>query len=584
MSPKNTTNLCTLFWFAACLFYSIDTERFVYVSLSQTLVGGFFLLLANGVAIAHWLKTRSPWPMGFVQWLVLAWGIYMLGHAWISGAAECYKLTYLLVTLSPVLTLPYMLHNGLIGQKWLERGVLLMAVVQIVYLTAQAIGIGPDYNTFFRLTGCGENPNVAAMLLVITLPLCYDRFRSGHCRYFYAVVLIVGAVFLVILRCRTAFIGLIVIALVRVAFSARARAWWRRLARVRQVALCVGAVVSVVALANVLYLSKRDSSDGRLLVWKVSAMMVTERPMGCGIGLFEHDYNLRQGEYFASGEGSDGEKIVADTVFMAYNDYLEHAVEAGVIGLTFIIGFYIALIVKAYRTRNIGALAIITAVAVMSSVNFFYATIQPWFVFLTCGASVIDGKERNPVRIGALAKIITIVALGFTLYWQGSLLRSQLALARFVKADERREKVSLADVEALATSVSTSEAYWTFLHHQHLRRKDFDKALSASREAARYTSVPYVFYAQYTCLDKLGRAQEGIQCLQHVRHALPLNLTSRMMLLQHYERNGMDGEAEALANEIIQTPVKIQSKKASAIKQYATNYLKHKQLINNEED
>lgn len=577
-SPRSSrpllSTLCTFFWLAACLFYSIDTGRFVYVSLSQTLVGGLFLLLANGVAVAHWLMSRAPWPMGRIRLLVLAWGLYMLLHAWLSGAAEVYRLTYLLVTLPLVVTLPYMLETALLSRRRLVDGVLLMASVQLVCLVAQASGIGPDYNSFFRLTGCGENPNVAAMLLAIALPLAVDRWRIGRHRILYGALLALAAIFLVILRCRTAFIGLGVIGVVRLVANARVRTWWRRLSRVRRVALCVGAVVLVGVLANVLYLSKRASSDGRLLVWKISARMMQERPMGVGIGLFEHDYNLRQGEYFAGGAGSDGERQVADTVFMAYNDYLEHGVEAGVVGLLFVVTFYAALIFKAFRGREAEPLAIITAVAVMSSTNFFIASVQPWLAFLACAAWAVSRESRWRWRPGASVRMIPVAVVVAALWWQGSLLRPQLALGRLSGADGRREKVPLVEAEALATNIATSEAYWTFMHRQYLRRGDCGKALAAIREAARYTSVPYVFYAQYTCLERQGRADDGVRCLQQVRHALPLNLTSRMMLLQHYERHGMDDEAVALANEIIQTPVKIRSARAAEIKRYAEEYLK----------
>ena len=50
-------------WFAVCLGVCLDTELFVYLSLSQTLVGGLFILLFLSFGlICSW---RQPFQLGY---------------------------------------------------------------------------------------------------------------------------------------------------------------------------------------------------------------------------------------------------------------------------------------------------------------------------------------------------------------------------------------------------------------------------------------------------------------------------------------------------------------------------------------
>ena len=90
--------------------------------------------------------------------------------------------------------------------------------------------------------------------------------------------------------------------------------------------------------------TKKASSEGRILIWKLSAQMALEKPLGCGYGLFEKNYNIYQSTYFSKGCSNSTEKENADHVFMPYNDTLEHAIEGGGIGACFYLLIYIYVI------------------------------------------------------------------------------------------------------------------------------------------------------------------------------------------------------------------------------------------------
>jgi O-antigen ligase len=584
-------------WLLVCLTCCLDTRQFVYLSLSQTLVSEVFVLLLGVVAVCHSWRKRKPLMLSRVQYAALAWGLYLLAHSFFEPQTEYYKLTYMEITLTLLFSLPYLLRTGLLTQKAVERGWLLMLAVQLVMLLLQARGTVSSYNSFFPLTGINENPNVTAILLVMVVPLLWERVKGKKLRVMYVILLAVTLLFVVLLKCRTAYVGLAVMVLVEVASHEKVQGWWRQRTMFQRTGMESGLVLVLLLSGFGLYQMKQDSADGRRLVWKVSAEMVREHPLGIGTGMFEHDYNLQQGAYFASGEATDAERWVSDTVYMAYNDYLEQGVETGLPGALLLITFYGTLLWTAYRRRNRTALMLTAAAVVMSGINFFYATIQPWIVLLSAG-SINEGlrtktitknennnqndnedekhndneneNEKERTGIGRrTGSVLFSLGLLLLLGWQPRLLWSQYQLGQLTRQAEKGEPIDRQEAETLGKSISTSEAYWTFMYRQYASRKEYEKALQSIEQAKRYTSVPSVYFYAFDCLDRLGRAEDGIREVETIRRMSPLNLTAKSILMQWYDRQGDTLAAQGMAREILSTPVKVKNARSEAIRRGA---------------
>lgn len=592
-------------WLLVCLTCCLDTRQFVYLSLSQTLVSEVFILLLGVVAVCHSWWMRKPLMLSRVQYVALAWGLYLLVHSFCAPQTEYYKLTYMEITLTLLFSLPYLLRVGLLTRKSVERGWLLMLVVQLVTLLLQARGTVSSYNSFFPLTGINENPNVTAILLVMGVPLLWERVKGKKLSILHGILLAVTLLFVVLLKCRTAYVGLAVMVLVEVVSHDKVQEWWRQRTMFQRTGMVSGLVLVLLSSGFGLYQMKQDSADGRRLVWKVSAEMVKAHPWGIGTGMFEHDYNLQQGAYFASCEATDAERWVSDTVYMAYNDYLEQGVETGLPGALLLITFYGTLLWTAYRRRNRQALMLTTSAAVMSGINFLYATIQPWIVLLSAGSineneglctKTITKKENNnqndnendnedhneneKERTGIgrwTGSMLFSLGLLLLLGWQPWLLWSQYQLGQLTHLAENGESIDIQEAETLGKSISTSEAYWTFLYRQYESRKEYEKALQSIEQAKRYTSVPSVYFYAFDCLDRLGRAEDGIREVETIRRMLPLNLTAKSILMQWYDRQGDTFAAQGMAREILSMPVKVKNARSEAIRRGAKKCVESKE-------
>ena len=310
-------------------------------------------------------------------------------------------------------------------------------------------------------------------------------------------------------------------------------------------------VVSVAAVR--MYQMKRDSADGRLLVWKVSASMIAEHPMGCGYGLFPKHYNLRQAEYFHEEHGTETERRNASFVYMAYNDFLEHGVEGGVIGMLFLAGFYAMTITRAKKTPSLTGLpspakrgrnevkgvkrqlragvGLFSAFAVMSLVNFAVAGIQTWLLVVCCAAVVAAGSSRadEPEEaVGGhsllLQRLVSVALVVFVLMLSvitGRMTYAQYHLGRIEERMSAGEAVSDNVFADLEKYIYSSEAFWNYRAMNYIDKNNYNDALLSVERALEYTSSPASLIMQSHCLLNIGDSARAVSCLWKIRNMQP---------------------------------------------------------------
>ncbi|TGX94988.1 O-antigen ligase family protein, partial [Bacteroides acidifaciens] len=75
---------------------------------------------------------------------------------------------------------------------------------------------------------------------------------------------------------------------------------------------CIAGSVIIIVAGYALFQLKATSANGRLFMWKISSMAIAESPViGHGTGNFVSAYGRAQENYFANGEFSETEELVA---------------------------------------------------------------------------------------------------------------------------------------------------------------------------------------------------------------------------------------------------------------------------------
>lgn len=589
-SGKVISTITPILFMASCVAATVNTGVFVYPSLSRSLLMEGGLLLLAFVAFLHWVSARGAFSLHtslFTKFIVV-WMVYIVVHGRLSEVTELYRTVYLCVTLLSVISLSYCLRAGLLTKEGIYGGLLIIAVIHLFCVFAQWLGFMEPENSLYSVTGACDNPNVTAMYLVGVLPVLLSMTRLRAVTRLLFLFLILLAI--VLLRCRTAYIGLAVEIVVMLFAYGKAR---RLVFSHRWVVVAIGILVCAFSAVK-LYNMKRDSADGRLLIWKVSAQMVAERPMGCGYGLFPKHYNLRQAEYFHEKHGSETERRNASFVYMAYDDFLEHGVEGGVIGMLFLIGFY-AIFTKrsmdaAGKSPSLWArdgVEPLSAFAVMSLVNFVVAGIQTWLLVICCAAMVAaggGGRTGEPEEavgghslllqrlVGAALVVLVLMLSVITVRMTYAQYRLGVIKER-MSAGESISDSAFADIEGCTYS---SEAFWRLRARNLMRTGDYGQATLCINNAMRYTAAPQLCYMAHQCLSELGREADGIGYINEVYHTQPTLLLPKLILMRINDSKGDTVTAMKYANEIVNSDAKVSDRKTAAIVREAEMYLERK--------
>ncbi len=245
--------------------------------------------------------------------------------------------------------------------------ILASALFQSTLGQAQLYGFSPSRHSLYNITGTFFNPAPLAGYLCCSFPvalLLYLKRRKIN-RYFYRQKIVGKAEHILSLLClvtiiivlpatrsRSAWLSVIVVSLLIISHHAKQEKAY--LAHIQSIIknktfLMASILLCMLFLLGIYYL-KKDSADGRLLIWQASAQMWQKKPLfGWGDNGFKAAYMLAQANFFKQNTEHDGVNL-SDNVQYTYNESIRVLVEYGIIG--FVIVFMIAYYVFKLNTKN----------------------------------------------------------------------------------------------------------------------------------------------------------------------------------------------------------------------------------------
>lgn len=196
--------------------------------------------------------------------------------------------------------------------------------LQAVYGLLQYFGL-VTFHSIHTITGCFDNPAGFAACLCAGLPFAGFLLLQSNKKYIrycggIAVAIIVMAV--VLSQSRAGIISIATICAIFLFQRLKQKRIWK----------CLLLSCCLILLFGC-YWMKKDSADGRLLIWQCSINMVKEAPWtGHGIGGFEAHYMDYQADYFKQHERSRF-SMLADNIKQPFNEYLGILLNFGIVGL-----------------------------------------------------------------------------------------------------------------------------------------------------------------------------------------------------------------------------------------------------------
>jgi O-antigen polymerase len=576
------------------LINTFYTNLFVYLLLSCIFIVSASFFIFNKPTISFSRNTIIS--IG----LVFLWIIYILiNDFFINTNGEKLKSNYIIVSLLLYVSLIFLfsIHPSL--KKYIFIFLSVLAFIECSYCILQVLNVIKS-DTAIKVTGTWVNPNITAMFLALVFPFALSSIlvTVNKQKKLYILLICFIIISLLLLKCRTAILGALLA-------SALILEWRYKICKnfitkqsKTSVYLATFAFIFLTtAISIVTYFAKKDSADGRKLIWNLSLKMVSQKPFfGFGYGNFERDYNLEQAKYFSNNANSENEIANASHTEMAYNEIIENAVDGGILGSAFVLGFIITLlnngsvffksIANSIDNNSeiqiiISSITSIIVLLFMSLVNFTI-TATPIMCIFILFASVISSSKIAvvvPVAIPLLVKKaipLTFILIGSVLFYTNlSTAFYQRKITYAINYAKDKEYVAAFSIlETIPVKHQKNVNFYQTLSNAYYLNNQKEKALEVYKKSSLLYSSPLLYQQMGDCFFTQKDYANAIKNYETAKNIQPNRFTPRYLLLKVYIEQKDKTNAVKYANEIVALNEKIPSYTTNSIKKIAQEFLK----------
>ncbi|WP_300828928.1 O-antigen ligase family protein [uncultured Rikenella sp.] len=516
----------------------LDTGASGAVTSERILLTGVALgLLATAVLTAACTGARWRWS-GVDGGVGLCGGWFILHVAFVGpGETDPYPVS---IGLAGLAAYGFCRVAGTAG---LLPAIFVSGVVQSGISFAQCAGLVASRHSYYGLTGSFPNPGplggwlCVAMLAAMVLVEQFGREGRKIRTLLFGIGGLPIGIVLFLTDSRAAWVGFAV-ALFSMLFTRRFR--YKK--------TVLGALTAIFVLGFfALYRYKKESADGRLLIWRVSADVISQKPgIGHGVGTFPERYMFAQADYFARNPESRF-VAVADQVSVPFNEWLGIVCEQGVVGgVLALLLFGTALCGGATESQRQGRVLLVGLGAFSL---FSYPLTFPAFGLLL--GAILARCANRPAVSGRRIALRVALPVALSVAIGGGIALS--AIDRVGRTDRSRY-VCLQEVSARMRDFSPSDLPW------------LDRQARRLPIAAFYTDLG----DRWLAADSVERAEHYYR--QAVR-MIPGRLRPYDGLFRACLRMGQVDSAMMMARKIVTMPVKVGNTATIRMRRSATEWL-----------
>ena len=573
--------LCTVFATDTGLANGLVTGKVLWFHLAM------LLLAACSLVAAVLTKSVKPFVFSVADGLVMILAaIVALTYNW-QLDPEPEKMLFG----GQLVVLWFLLRFILTGWPQLQLFFLAVVVatggIEAVSGMRQLHGFEGSNHSLFKLTGDFYNPGPYSGYLAIVLPVClwmileWGKEKRVHShaslRYLGWICLLAIIVVLPAGMSRTAWIA--------AAISCGWVYWvqrigWEKTKRYmngNRTLTIVSSILILISIAGALagiYLLKKDSANGRLLLWKVTGQAIREQPWtGTGTGGFPAAYAEAQAEYFTSGKASETEMLVAGCPEYGFNEFLQIGLEQGLVGLMVFVLLLSYSLFRGVKNRQAGAAGGILALMVFSLASYPLQLPEFWVVLVVlmgvanAYTSVAADTPPTPSQEGR--KILSVAMIGVLaiccgwIFWQqkgyyeGYKKWNTLKMLYNSKAYEAAGE----GYEELV-SLMGHKPELLFEAAQCLSKSErFEEANRLLERAMKLSGDPMIHYMAAKNEQSMGNYQKAENLLLHAIDMLPERIYPYYLLTKLYSEPGFFQKDKFLkaANAVLEKEPKVKS-------------------------
>ena len=455
---------------------------------------------------------------------------------------------------------------------WLFTGIVGIGIVQSIYGIGQYLyWLGNIAAPGFRISGSFDNPAGFAAALSVCFP--FTLFLLHKKKLYWKITgIFASLLFIVAIVLSESRTGIVTVTIISGIWDVKTSnpECLKSLGNKTKI---VGSATLVITILVGLYFLKKDSADGRLLIWQCSGQMMADKPLfGHGTGGFQKEYMLYQADYFRNHPES-GYIMRADIVKHPFNEFILLFAEYGLVGgILFVFVAY--LLIREYKKNknNETFYPMLTLLAIAVFACFSYPLKYPFVrLILVFSAAIIMRNEPKCVCVSAsvvrLLKPLVLIALTGMIVLTGQLFYNEYywnKIARRSLAGETKEVLP-----EYARLYPWMRGNGLFLYNYAAELNyigDWKKSNELMTECSKLYNDNDV---QLILADNYQQLKQYEQAEQHLKLAyemIPNRFIPLYRLVQLYKLQKREDDAQNLAKLIIRKPIKIPSYEIDAIK------------------
>ena len=464
---------------------------------------------------------------------------------------------------------------------------IILGGMEAVWGLRQIYGLAVSNHSLYALTGSFYNPGPYSGYLAMIFPLCLyewlslkektERTWAEQGKYYIAL----GVMLLILCvlpagMSRSAWIAAAISGTwvygMHASWGSKLKEFGRKYKK-RVVLACIAGSVIIIVAGYALFQLKATSANGRLFMWKISSMAIAESPViGHGTGNFVSAYGRAQENYFANGEFSETEELVAGSPEYAFNEYLQVAMEYGI---PFLLVVSLVIVFCLWKGSSEGRIGICGGVISFLVFSFSSYPMQiPGFAvtFYLLLAACAIGRSKV-----ILFLFISMMALLGTYYWKNN----QYAACK----DWYRSKMlynigayqsAKEDYGKLYPELANRGAFLFEYGYSLHKLKEYDNSTRILEEAMAHSNDPMILNIIGKNYQALGDYEKAEEYLIRSTHRLPGRIYPYYLLVKLYaEPQYLQPEKLKYAAEIVLTKEpKVQSTAVREMREEVKKLLK----------
>lgn len=569
------------------LWRGVTTAKYFY----------FTMVLCFAVPLTGYLVARRKYPFPFTRSVDIAVGLfalYVIIHRLIMGGGNQMQ-WWLFLLMIPFYAVARALIERRDGIRVLAIAILLTVLVETVWGILQLTDLLPSYHNAFPVTGSMFNPAPYAGFIAAGIPLALGHLLSRGFtrseRLLGGVVLATSLSVLPFTGSRAAWLASLagVLAAGWLGYGANRKSITLPsfLRGRRRIVLFFVLGALFIMLMPGMYHMKKDSADGRRLIWNVSVSVIKKHSAaGVGTGRFAAVYGQAQADYFLSGKGTEKQRMIADHPDYAFNEYIHIAVELGLLGLfLFLLVLGMCLLPTRVRpalpdknTETACCRASFIALLVFGLFSYPFSVLPLVILFVALLAAIVS--QTPPLRRQLTFK-------GYMAGWTAATLLT--AIVAFQVLSRRQSYRLWQETGSLFRSGGYSEALdeYLILYPKLKYEKNFlmeyarclshlGKYEESNRVFGEYLHLgcnPEVYNYMGNNYKATGQHHQAEQA--YIRSSLitPNRHYPQYLLMKLYSDTGREDKAVEKAKLLMNKPVKINSPSIKLIRNEATKIL-----------